>query len=132
MSQQIFKVTSPNARCLLSDPVAHVTLTGYSDFKKMMQYRLDKERALVLVSAVTFEEDAPCMVSVEHMQKISQDDAATLTESTTVEWKSVLTTPEDLCKEAYWAGGQEYWSPEKARKVRRLQSEPTSPKPSCG
>ena len=81
-NQQIFKVTSPNARCLLSDPVAHVTLTGYSDFKKMMQYRLDKERALVLVSAVTFPEpgsasaaaeDAPCVVSVEHMQKISQD-----------------------------------------------------------
>ena len=135
-NQQIFKVTSPNARCLLSDPVAHVTLTGYSDFKKMMQYRLDKERALVLVSAVTFPEpgsasaaaeDAPCVVSVEHMQKISQDDAAALTESMTVEWKSVLTAPEDLCKEAYWAGGQEYWSPEKARKVRRLQSEPMSP-----
>ena len=119
---------------------------GDCDFKKMMQYRLDKERALVLVSAVTFPEpgsasaaaeDAPCVVSVEHMQKISQDDAAALTESMTVEWKSVLTAPEDLCKEAYWAGGQEYWSPEKARKVRRLQSEPMSPlkgtvAPRCG
>ena len=60
------------------------------------------------------------------MQKVSQDDAAAITDSMTVEWESVLTAPADLCKEAYWAGGQEYWSPEKATKVRRLQSEPMS------
>ena len=42
MGQQTFKVTSPSARCFLSDPAARVTLTGYCDFKKMIQYRLDK------------------------------------------------------------------------------------------
>ena len=44
---QIFKITSRNARCLV-----FVTLAGYSDFKKMMQFRLDKETALVLVSSL--------------------------------------------------------------------------------
>ena len=94
-----------------------------------MQYRLDKERALVLVSAVTVPDaaaDTPWVVSVEHIQKVSQNEAAALADSMTVEWESVLTAPADLCKEACWAGGQEYWSPEKARKVRRLQSEPMS------
>ena len=47
MGQQTFKVTSRSARCLLSDPAARVTLAGYCDFKKMMQYRLDKKTAIV-------------------------------------------------------------------------------------
>ena len=113
MGQQTFKVTSPSARCLLSDPAAFVTLAGSCDFKKMMQYRLDKETALVLVSAVTFgapssasvesatglsahaaaAPEAPCVVSVEYMQKVSKDDEAALTASMIAEWKSVLTAP---------------------------------------
>ena len=66
------------------------------------------------------------VVSVEHIQKVSQDEAAALADSMTVEWESELTAPADMCKEACRAGGQEYWSPERARKVRRLQSEPMS------
>ena len=146
--QQTFKVTSPSARCLLSDPAARVTLTGYCDFKKMMQYRLDKETALVLVSAVTFAgpgsansasatgpsahaaaaPDAPCVVTVEHMQKVSRDDATALKASMTAEWESVLTAPDDLCKQDCWSGDTAYWTPESsAKKVRRMQSEPMSP-----
>ena len=153
MGQQTFKVTSPSARCLLSDPAASVTLAGYCDLKKVMQYRLDKETALVLVSAVTFAApgsasaesgtgpsahvaaapDAPCVVTVEHMQKVSKDDAAALTASMAVEWKSVLTAPGDLSKQEHWAGEQAYWTPESAAKrVRRLQSEPMSPGPASG
>ena len=45
-----------------------------------------------------------------------------LTVSMTAEWKSVLTTPEDMCKQEYWAGEQAYWSPESARKVRAPQT----------
>ena len=152
MGQQTFKVTSPSARCLLSDPAAHVTLTGYCDFKKIMQYRLDKETALVLISAVTFAApgsasaesatglsahaaaapDAPCVVSVEHMQKVSRDEAAALTVSMNAKWKSVLTAPGDLCKQEYWAGEAKYWTPESAKKVRRMMSEPSSPAPASG
>ena len=143
MAQQTFKVTSPSARCLLSDPAVRVTLAGYCDFKKMMQYRLDKERALVLVSAVTFAApgsasaaaapEAPCVVTVEYMQKVSKDESAALMVSMTAEWKSVLTAPEDLCKrECRSSDDRAYWTPESASKVRRVQSEPMSPGPASG
>ena len=142
MTEQTFKVTSRNARCLLSDSAACVTLKGYSDFKKIMQYRLDMETALVLVSAVTFEApgsasagssiqgapDAPCVVSVEHMQKLSKDDVTALVVSMAAEWKSVLTAPQDLCKREFQsASDKAYWTPESVTKVRRVQSEPMSP-----
>lgn len=143
MAQQTFKVTSPSARCLLSEPAVRVTLAGYCDFKKMMQYRLDKERALVLVSAVTFAApgsasaaaapEAPCVVTVENMQKVSKDESAALMVSMTAEWKSVLTAPEDLCKrECRSSDDRAYWTPESASKVRRVQSEPMSPGPASG
>ena len=148
MGEQTFKVTSHNARCLLSEPAARVTLEGYSDFKKIMQYRLDTETALVLVSAVTFgapgsasagsimessvdaavAPDAPCVVSVEHMQKLSKDDVTALVVSMAAEWKSVLTAPQDLCKREFQsASDKAYWTPESVTKVRRVQSEPMSP-----
>ena len=64
---------------------------------------MDRETALVVVSAVTFATpgsasggsgmtpDAPCVVSVEHLQKVSKDEVAALQDSMTAEWKSVLT-----------------------------------------
>ena len=64
----------------MSDSEELVGLSGYTDFKKMMQYRLDKETAMVFVSAVTrgppgFASES-CVVSVEHMQKVSKDETA--------------------------------------------------------
>ena len=74
MDKQIFKITSRNARCLLSDDGVFVTLAGNSDFKKMMQFRLDKETALVLGSAVTLAKPGsasdPCVVSGAHAQGV--------------------------------------------------------------
>ena len=131
---QIFKITSRNARCLLSDDGVFVTLAGYSDFKKMMQYRLDKETALVLGSAVTLAKPGsasdPCVVSVEHMRKVSNDERTALLISMASEWKSVLTAPDDLCKREYQsASDPAYWTPESMTKVRRVLSEPMSPGP---
>ena len=118
----------------LSEPAEFVTLAGYSDFKKMMQYRLDKETALVLGSAVTLAKPGsasdPCVVSVEHMRKVSKDERTALLISMASEWKSVLTAPDDLCKREYQsASDPAYWKPESMQKVRRLQSEPASPGP---
>ena len=137
LDNQTFTVTSPSARCLLSDTEEFVTLSGYTDFKKMMQYRLDKETAVVLVSAVTpttpgspGSASGSWVVSVEHMQKVSKDEAAALRTSMTAEWKSVLTAPDDLCKREYQsASDPAYWTPESMTKVRRVQSEPASPGP---
>ena len=112
-----------------------------------MAYRLDKETALVLVSAVATaapgsasaasatapaggpSASGPLVATVEHMQKVSTDKLAALTLSMGAEWKSVLaeasaqgTSPGPLSSKEV-----EYWSVERAKKVRRVQSEPQSP-----
>ena len=148
MAQQAFKVTSPSACCLLSDGAFHINLVGYCSFKNMMAYRLDKETALVLVSAVATaapgsasaasdgarvaggpSASGPLVATVEHIQKVSKDEVAALTLSMGAEWKSVLaeasaqgTSPGPLSSKE-----SEYWSVERAKKVRRVQSEPQSP-----
>ena len=138
MAQQAFKITSKGAQCLLSEPTVTLTLVGYSDFKGMLAYRLDKEVALVLVSAVDGNSGhvagaaaAPGMVvSVEHMQKVSQDEARRLTASMSAEWKSVSTVADAAALPSpLSAKGEPYWSEDRAAKLRRLQSEPTSPTP---
>ena len=56
IKQQVFKVTSTCVRCLLSEEEEReITLVGYCDFHKMLQYRLDMETALVLASAVQIQ-----------------------------------------------------------------------------
>ena len=67
------------------------------------------------------------------MQKVSKDDAAALKGSMTLEWKSLLTAQEDMCKrETRRADDRAYWTPESQTKVRRVQSEPMSPGPARG
>ena len=92
---------------------------------------MDKDAALVLVSAVA--PNAPDSVSaggpayvatVEYMQKVGADDKASLIKSLAVEWQSVL-------GEVQQPGGvsatqSEYWD-QPASKLRRLDSEPTTP-----
>ena len=139
MKEQSFKVTSTCVHCLLSEPAKEITLVGYCDFKKIMQYRLDTETALVLGSAVEIkapgsasaeggaaEGGANCVVTVEHMQKLSDKYATALTLSMALEWKSVL-TPLFFETQKRSSSEQAYWTPESAKKVRRLVSEPTSP-----
>ena len=73
MQEQTFKMVSKNVRCLLSDSSIAVQLVAYSDFKNMLTYRLDKEVAVVLVSAVERNDgpgSARLIATVEHMEKI--------------------------------------------------------------
>ena len=96
LSDQTFKVTSTAAECLLSDAQAQVDLVGYCDFNKMLTYRLDKEAALVLVSAVACGEPGSAsspsagggarpIATIEHMPKLSKDDVAALERNLAVE-----------------------------------------------
>ena len=134
MEEQIFKVTSTCVKCLLSEPAKQITLVGYCDFNKMLQYRLDKETALVLASAVEIEapgsasaeDGAKCVVTVEHMQKLTREQVTALSSSMELEWKSVL-TPHYFNVQKRSSSEQAYWTPESAKKVRRILSEPTSP-----
>ena len=122
----------------MSEPAREITLVGYCDFKRIMQYRLDTETALVLASAVQIqapdsgsaEGGADCVVTVEHMQKISDQRAAALSRSMALEWKSVL-TPLFFESQKRSSSEEAYWTPESAKKVRRLVSEPMSPVRDC-
>ena len=101
----------------------------------MLAYRLDKETAVVLVSAVDGNVaggpiGGGMVVTVEHMQKVSQDQAAKLKVSMGAEWKSIAVAADaQAFPSPLSAKGQPYWSEERAAKLRRLQSEPTSPPP---
>ena len=132
VSEQSFKVTSTHVQCLLSEPTKEITLVGYCDFQKTLQYRLDMETALVLASAVEIgdtEAGNNMVVTVEHMQKISDQQVTALSLSMAREWKSVLTPAcFEIREEVKRASSEEmYWTPESARKVRRIVSEPMSP-----
>ena len=107
ITEQIFKVTSARVRCLLSgssgevsglsEQASQITLVGYCDFKKIRQYRLDMETALVLASAVQIqvpnsagvEGGGNCVVTVEDMQKLSEKQSAALKNIMGLEWKPV-------------------------------------------
>ena len=132
--QNTFKLTSSSVKCLLSEPSKEITLVGYCDFGHMTQYRLDDEMALVLASAVQFESlgsdstesGTNCVVTVEHMQKLSDPNMRALALSMNLEWKSIM-TPNYYETQKRSSCEPVYWTPESAKKVRRLVSEPKSP-----
>ena len=109
----------------------------------MPTYRLDKEVALVLVSAVACGEPGSAsspsagggarpIATIEHMTKLSKDEVAALERNLAVEWKAALTKPPALDPTTTPTpksskSPEEYWSDERQREVRRLVSEPLSP-----
>ena len=97
LQEESYKVFSPKVRCLLSSSEQYVDLVGYCDFNGMLQYRLDKDSALVLISAITIA--TPDSVSVgssiftatiDHVQKVTTDELSILRVALETEWKSVL------------------------------------------
>jgi hypothetical protein len=131
IEDQSYKVTSNGARCLLSDSDTTVNLVGYCNTGSMLTYRLDREVALVLVSAVTMTEDASIsgstdgsrfLATVEYMQKIGVDDKASLLKSLETEWKSVLL---DQPREGLSPSEADYWN--QKRNIRRCLSAHKTP-----
>ena len=110
---------------------------------------LDREMALVLVSAVerhgpgaaspsanaanpssgVAPEGQSITATVEHMEKISKDEKNALERAMTLEWKSVLTTISEgpALPKLVSSSELEYWT-QSPSKLRRLESEPASPK----
>ena len=130
LDDQTFKVTSSSTTCLLSDPPVHINLVGYCNFRGMLAYRLDTETALVLVSSVTINGDASIDATVEHIRKLSRDEVAALKLSMNAEWKSLLvqdTRDQATPQKTHPVQDSEYWSGQRAAKMRRMQSEPKSP-----
>lgn len=135
-----FKVISKNVSCLLSETPTTLQLVAYCDLNKSLDYRLDRETALVLVSAV--EHDMPgsassgaetergLIATVEDMQKIGESELESLKLSMNVEWKSVLISANEnessSSPKRVSSADSEYWT-QSARKLARLASEPTWP-----
>ena len=128
------------ADCPLSEPPAQVDLVGYCDFNNMLTYRLDRECALILASAVDCGApgsasaagaagNARPTATIEHVTKLSKDEVAELTRSLAEEGKAVLTTTQDSTEVVATPErhskdpGSGYWSEERQHKVRRLASE---------
>ncbi len=129
LQEASYKVFSPKARCLLSSSETYIDLVGYCDFNSMLQYRLDADEALVLVSAVSPHAsdsvsagDPAFVATIEHMQKVTAVEKALL-ESLAAEWKSVLI---DQRSEGVSATEPGYWE-QPASKLRRPESEPVTP-----
>ena len=96
----------------------------------MLQYRLDADVALVLVSAVSPHAsdsvsagDPAFVATIEHMQKVNAVDKTALRQSLATEWQSVLL---EARSEGVSATQREYWE-QSASKLRRIESEPVTP-----
>jgi hypothetical protein len=141
LKDQSYRVTSNKVRCLLSETESLIDLHGYCDFGNMLTYRLDKDVALVVVSAVEAAVEVPSpdtpaflgpvsdrlVASVEHMQKISEPQKLSLLQSLAVEWRTALTNDAAAAVGSYESPlKREYWE-QPASKLRRLESEAPSP-----
>ena len=141
VKEQSYRVTSNKVRCLLSETESFIDLHGYCDFDHMMTYRLDKDVALVVVSAVEAAVEVPSsdtpapmgpvsdrlVASVEHMQKISESEKLSLLQSLAVEWRTALTKDAAADVGSYESPvKRDYWE-QPATKLRRIESEAPSP-----
>ena len=126
LAAQSFRVASAKAQCLLSDDEAFLNLYGYCHFGATLQYRLDKETALVLVSAVDIDPDTQEKTfTVEHMAKVQ--DWHRLKVSMEREWQTVLLQETKDEDEKYNSPVKaEYWDRD-VKRLKRIISEPTDP-----
>jgi len=122
LEAQSFRVSSIKTQCLLSETEVFVNLYGYCDYNTMLQYRLDKDTALVLASAVDVDADTHVKTfTVERITKVKDVDC--LKQSLATEWRTVLepAIPDDS---GHYSSPQkvEYWDRE-AKRLKRMTSE---------
>ena len=111
---------------MLSGEEAHIDLVVYCHVKNMLTYRLDQDVALVTVSAVSVTSSGSARVAtVEFMEKVNVDERASLVNSLTMDWQSVLQS-QPAIDDAVQPTRSEYWGTP-CKKLRRLESEPVSP-----
>ena len=123
---QTFLVKSNGVRCLLSETNTQVDLRGYCDFQSMLQYRLDTDDALVLISALVPGNPRP-VLTVERMQKVNQAEKDVLIQSLKEEWTTALQDHSKQVDESHVSPAKsEYWD-QAPRKARRIVSEAQSP-----
>ena len=111
---------------LSGDADVRIDLQCYCHWNNSLDYRLNKESAIVRVSGVTTQETT-LVASVEHIDKVSTAEFESVRQAMQIEWQTAL---------AHTSSGtmDEYQSPEKrkffenpVRKVRRVSSDPRTP-----
>ncbi len=92
----------------------------------MLQYRLDKDDALVQISAAVVGAGRT-VLTVERIQKITPSEKESLTKSLAVEWTTALQgAGAETVPTGTSPASSKYWE-EPARKARRILSEPVTP-----
>ena len=111
--ETIFFVESKNVKCLLggATTLGSAHLRGYCSMKQSLQYRLDEEVAVALVSAASFKEGR-IELTVEHMQKLGLSSKDLMIASMQKEFEIAM-------------GNEQIQTEESVRKCRRLEREPT-------
>jgi len=122
LAAQSFRISSIKTQCLLSDTEVFVNLYGYCAFNNMLQYRLDKDTALVLASAVDIDPvTQEKTFTVEHITKVQ--DVDNLKKSLETEWRTVLEHVVPKESEQYSSPQKvEYWDRD-AKRLKRIISE---------
>lgn len=128
-----FCVTSSNVKCLLDEGLGqevHLELRGYCDMDTMLDFRLDMETAIVMVSSLE-SEGGRCAAAVEWVRKIEPHNLGQTRALLDIEWKTALTDlGADVLDSHMSPARPEYWESDgqpPARKIRRVDSDPQSP-----
>jgi len=129
-----FCVTSPKTKCLLAEGLlaeeAEIDLKGYCDMDTMLDFRLNKEAAIVMVSSLE-SEGGNRAAAVEFVRKIEPHRLSQWKALFDIEWKAALTNLDaDLLDSHTSPARPEYWEPDgqqPARKARRVDSDAKSP-----
>jgi hypothetical protein len=130
-----FCVTSPKVKCLLDERLmaeeAYLDLRGYCDMNTMLDFRLDKETAIVMVSSLE-SEGGRRAAAVEWVRKIEPHSVSQIRAWLGIEWKTARTDlGTDVLDSQMSPARPEYWESDRqppARKARRVDSDAKSPR----
>ena len=114
----VYFVESPSVKCALASPMTFsnmktVSLRGYCNMKTMLQYRLDEETAMALVSSISVK-DGRVYLTVEQMQKFGPGSKEVMIAAMRKEF-------------AVGMGEGALATEETGRKCRKIEREPTTP-----
>ena len=116
-------VSSESASCLLSSPATDVNLRGYATEMDLLDYKLDKDTAVVVVSNVMKDSASKVWLCIEHLTKIHADDVQEVIASLKVEYQMASTTRHEIDRKRAVA----LLGPDNIKRARTLGCYPSDP-----
>ena len=124
---QEYLVFSKNAKCVLSgDADVRIDFQCYCHSNDSLDYRLNKESAIVRVSGVTTQQTT-LVASVEHIDKVSKAEFESVRQAMQIEWQTSLAHTSSGIKDQSQSPEKRKFFEKPARKVRRVSSDPRTP-----